>query len=87
MKWKNSLLCMAAMVVLAGVTCYILLKDHSMGTLWAVLKNADLRFVLLGLFLMVLFYGSALSSTLLHRLATCLFFYSLAWASSAMMPK
>ncbi len=32
MKWKNSLLCTAAMVVLAGVTCYILLKDHSMGT-------------------------------------------------------
>lgn len=57
MKWKNSLLCMAAMVVLAGVTCYILLKDHSMGTLWAVLKNADLRFVLLGLLLMVLFVG------------------------------
>ena len=57
MKWKNSLLCTAAMVVLAGVTCYILLKDHSMGTLWAVLKNADLRFVLLGLFLMVLFVG------------------------------
>ena len=57
MKWKNSLLCMAAMVLLAGVTCYILLRDHSMGTLWAVLKNADLRFVLLGLFLMVLFVG------------------------------
>ena len=57
MKWKNSLLCMAAMVVLAGVTCYILLKDHSMGNLWAVLKNADLRFVLLGLLLMVLFVG------------------------------
>lgn len=27
------------------------------GNLWAVLKNADLRFVLLGLFLMVLFVG------------------------------
>lgn len=56
-KWKNSLLCMAGLVLLAGVTCYILLKDHSMGTLWEVLKNADLRFVLLGLFLMVMFVG------------------------------
>lgn len=56
-KWKKSLLCMAAMALLAGATCYILLKDHSMETLWAVLKHADLRFVLLGLFLMVLFVG------------------------------
>lgn len=48
---------MAGLVLLAGVTCYILMKDQSMGTLWKVLKNADLRYVLLGLFLMVLFVG------------------------------
>ena len=53
MKWKKfTSLHGGHGALLAGVTCYILLRDHSMGTLWAGFKkNADLRFVLLGLFL------------------------------------
>lgn len=54
-KWKQSVLCMAAMVLMAGLTFYILFKDHSADTLWQVIRKADLRFILCGLGLMVLF--------------------------------
>lgn len=57
MKWRKSALLTAAMLLLAALTGYILMKDHSMGTLWAVLKTADMRFVLLGTAFMVLFTG------------------------------
>lgn len=57
MKWKKAALLTAAMALLAGLTGYILMKDHSMGTLWDVLKTADVRFVLLGTAFMVLFTG------------------------------
>lgn len=56
-KWKSSILCSAAMALLMGLTCYLLLKDHSMGTLWEVIKHANAGFIVLGLFFMVLFIG------------------------------
>lgn len=56
-KWKRSVLCSAAMALLMGLTCYILLKDNSMETLWGAIKNANIGFLMLGLLFMFLFIG------------------------------
>ncbi|MEG2870125.1 MAG: lysylphosphatidylglycerol synthase transmembrane domain-containing protein [Clostridium sp.] len=54
-KFKKNALYVLVMIVLAGITFYVLLKDCSMETLGAVLKTADFRFILLGLVFMLLF--------------------------------
>lgn len=54
-KWKQSALCMTVMALMAGVTFYILFKDQSVEALWLVIKNADIKFIVLGFGLMVLF--------------------------------
>lgn len=56
-KWKKPLLCWTVMALLMGFTFYILFKDNSMGSLWQVLKHANMGFLFLGLFLMLLFIG------------------------------
>lgn len=56
MNKKEHLICLASIAVLLIITSIFLLKDRELADIWALLSSTDLRFILLALLAMVLFF-------------------------------